>query len=104
MTNEPISEQYRLKAQEWVDADSAANILEESKSAVMAQKMAGYGDIPVSKAELYVKSSQSWRDYLEAMVNARTKANHLKVEVEYIRMRYFEEQGMNANRRVEMRL
>ena len=104
MTNEPISEQYRIRALEWVEADSAANLLEESKSAVMAQRMAGCGDIPVSKAEMFVKASQSWRDYLEAMVNARTKANKLKVEVDYLKMKYFEEQGTNANRRAEMRL
>jgi hypothetical protein len=32
-SNLPLSEQFRIVAKKWVDADSAASILEESKSA-----------------------------------------------------------------------
>ena len=52
--DQPLSEQFRVVAKRWVDLDAAANLLEETKSAVLAQKMAELGDMPVSKAEMKV--------------------------------------------------
>ena len=37
---QPISEEYRIVAKQWVDAEAAASLLEDTKSAVLAQKMA----------------------------------------------------------------
>jgi hypothetical protein len=102
--NLPISEQYRLAAETWVQADAAANFLEESKSAVLAKMMAKLGDIPVSRAEMQTKASDEWTDYITNMVTARERAALLKVEVEFLRMRFSEWQSANANRRAEMRL
>lgn len=59
--NAPLSEQFRLAAKDWVDKDSAASMLEETKSAVLSQRMAALGDMAVSKAELQVKASPEWR-------------------------------------------
>jgi len=103
-SNEPSSEQYRTMATRWVELDSAATMLEEAKTAVLAQKKSQQGDIPDSHAERIVKASPSWHDYMEKMVHARKQANLAKVEVDYIKMRYWEEAGMNADRRVEARL
>lgn len=102
--NLPISEQYRLIAKKWVDADSAANLLEETKSAFLAKLMAARGDMPVSKAEMQVKASDEWSDYIGKMVRAREQAALLKAQLEFIRMRFSEWQSSNANRRAEMRL
>jgi putative sterol carrier protein len=99
-----ISEQFRLAAKDWVDKDSAANMLEETKSAVLSQRMAALGDMPVSKAEMAVKASQEWRDFIEGMVNARTAANLAKMKLEYIRMRFSEWQSKEANARAERKL
>jgi putative sterol carrier protein len=99
-----ISEQFRLAAKDWVDKDSAANMLEETKSAVLSQRMAALGDMPVSKAEMAVKASQEWRDFIEGMVNARTAANLAKMKLEYIRMRFSEWQSKEATSRAEKRL
>lgn len=104
MSNLPISEQYRLTAKEWVEADAAANLLEETKSAVLSQHMAALGDMPVSKAELAVKSTADWHQYLTEMVEARKKANLLKVKCEWLRMRFMEWNSENATRRAEMKL
>lgn len=104
MSNLPISEQYRLTAKEWVEADAAANLLEETKSAVLSQHMAALGDMPVSKAELAVKSTAQWHQYLTEMVEARKKANLLKVKCEWLRMRFMEWNSENATRRAEMKL
>lgn len=100
----PISEQYRVVAKAWVDADSAANLLEETKSAVLARMMLSCGDMPVSRAEMQVKGSDDWREFVTKMVEAREKAALLKVKLEYIRMKFHEWQSVEASRRAEMRL
>lgn len=103
-SNELWSEQYRVAAEDWVSKDTAASLLEEVKSAVLAQRMAALGDIPVSHAERQVKASPEWYDYVTKTVKAREAANLAKVRAEYIKMRAMEEQSSNANKRAEMRL
>jgi hypothetical protein len=100
----PLSEQYRLAAKDWVDLDNKARLMEETKSAVLSQKMSALGDMPVSKAELKVKASSEWMDYIKEMVEARTAANLAKVKVEWIRLRFMENQSKEANARAEMKL
>lgn len=102
--NLPLSEQFRLIAKKWIDADAAASILEETKSAFLAQKMAEQGDVPVSRAEMAVKASSEWSLYVHDMVEARKKAALLKAQLEYIRMRFTEQQSVEATRRAEMKL
>ena len=103
-SNMMISEQYRIIAKKWVDADSAANLLEETKSAFLNQKMLAQGDMAVSKAEMIVKASPEWKEYIEQMIEARKQANLYKVQLEYIRMQFYEWQSHNATRRAEMKL
>lgn len=102
--NLPLSEQYRLIAKKWVDADSAANLLEESKSAFLAKQMTILGDMPVSRAEMQVKASDGWTDYIDKMVKARAQASLLKVQLEYIRMKFMEWNSQTATQRAEMKL
>jgi len=103
-SNRPLSEQFRIIAKKWVDADGAASMLEETKSAVLSKMMVGLGDMPVSKAEMQVKASEAWRDHITQMVEARSQASLLKVQMEYIRMKFHEWQSHAANRRAEMKL
>jgi hypothetical protein len=100
----PISEEYRLIAHQWVDAEAAAELLEQTKSAYLAKRMVALGEMPVSKAETLVKASDGWTDYLHKMIAAREKATGLKVQLEYLRMKHMEWQSENATRRAEMRL
>lgn len=104
MTNQPISEQFRIVAKQWVDADNAARMLEETKTAVLSQKMKALGDLPAAHAERDVKASPDWQEHIKEMVEARSRANKLKVQMEYIRMRFQEQSSFDANRRAEMRL
>lgn len=104
MTDRPISEEYRIVAKKWVDADAAANLLEETKSAVLSQQMAELGDMPVSRAEMQVKASGQWHQHIEAMVEARKQANTLKCQLEYIRMKFSERQSEEATARAERKL
>lgn len=99
-----ISERYRITAKEWVELDHAARLMEETKSAVLSQRMAALGDMPVSKAELQVKASDEWHGFVKAMVDARTSANLKKVELEWLRMRFSEQQSREATERAEKRL
>ncbi len=102
--NAPISERYRLAADEWVKLDGAARLLEETKTAVLSQMMASLGDMPVSRAELTVKSTDDWKEFVTEMVKARTAANEQKVKVEYLRMQFAEWNSNEANARIERKL
>lgn len=105
MTTElPISEQYRLVAKRWVDAEAAASVLEDTKSAVLSQKMVALGDMPVSKAEMTVKASTDWVTHVHSIIDARKQANLLKVQLEYLRMRSGEQSSAEATKRAEMKL
>jgi len=87
-----------------VEAETAASLLEETKSAVLSKMMADLGDIPVSRAEMRIKATQDWRDYIEKMVEARSQASMLKVEMEFIKMQFSEWQSREATKRAEMKL
>jgi hypothetical protein len=102
--NLPISEQYRIVAKQWVDSDNAARMLEETKTAVLSQRMKALGDVPAAHAERDVKASPDWQEHIREMVDARSKANRLKVQMEYLRMKFQEQSSFEANRRAEMRL
>jgi hypothetical protein len=104
--DQPISEQYRIIAKEWVQLDGAARMLEASKDAVLSQTIMRYGTNAASMAaaERLAKSSDEWVDYVKKMVEARTAANLKKVHLEFIRMRHSEWIAGDANARAERRL
>ena len=99
-----ISEQYRLEAKNWVELDAAANLLEETKSANLSQMMLATNADSVSKSEMLAKASPQWGEYIEKMVEARRQANLSKVKLEWIRMRFSEQQSQEATARAERRL
>ena len=104
MSNQPISEQYRLAALEWVDLDNAARLLEETKTIALSTSMKALGDLPVTSAEREVKCTLAWKEFVESIVTARTKANRSKVQLEFLRMQHSEQMSMEASIRHEMRL
>lgn len=103
-SNQPLSEQYRLAATDWVEKDSAANLLEDLKSAMLSQRMALLNEKTVSKAEMEVKASPEWEDYITKTVEARKAANLAKVTCEYLRMKFWECNSHEATERVERRM
>jgi hypothetical protein len=62
------------------------------------------GDVPVSRAELTVKASPEWADYIKKMVRAREQANLARIEAEFLKMRFTEWQSQDANQRQELRM
>lgn len=101
---ELLSELYRLAGEDWADKEAAAQILEDSKSSVMAQWQTELGDIPVNRAEQTVKASARWRSYIQDTVDARKAANLAKITLEVLRMRAMEYQAKEANQRTELRI
>lgn len=100
----PFSERFRVAGEDWVDKESAAQLLEDTKSAIMAQKQAALGDLPVNRAEQIVKASPEWEIYLHKIVEARKEANLAKITMETERLRFMENQSREANARAEMKL
>lgn len=100
----PFSERFRVAAESWVDAENAAQLLEDTKSIVMAQRQAQLGDIPVNRAEQTIKASPDWQRYVESIIEARKVANMAKVKMEYEKLRFMENQSREASTRAEMRL
>lgn len=100
----PISEQFRIVARAWVDAEAAAQLLDETKSSVLAQKMSALGDMAVNKAEMTVKASKDWHEHLRAIVDARREANLKKVHMDYLRMREREQDRASWANRTEHKM
>ena len=105
MSDKPLSEQYRLVAKEWVDAHSAASLMEETKSQTVAYRMSLLGnEVPIGRREMEVKASLEYRDYVREMVALRKQADLLKVKMEWVRMRFQEWNSAEASKRAEMKL
>lgn len=104
MVTKPISELWRESATRWVELEAAADLLESTKSAVLAQLMSKCGDMPVSKSEMTVKASPQWKEHVERIAKAREAANLAKVEVDYLRMRHSEAMSKEATDRLEAKL
>ena len=103
-SNEPISTQYGRLGEEWADAEAAARAMEEAKTSILAQRMMALGDMPVSKAEMIVKGSKEWQDYLRSLGSARTNANKLKIRLDVLKMRHSEWINQTATERHVSRL
>ena len=100
----PFSERFRVAAEDWVDKENAAQLLEDTKSIVMAQRQAQLGDLPINRAEQMIKASPDWERYVKSIVEARTAANLAKIKMEYERLRFMENQSREANARAELKL
>jgi hypothetical protein len=89
-------------------ADAAASLQEELKTAtfetIKSKLMVELGDMPENKAERLVKSSEEWKAYVTTMCANRAEASRRKVQLEYVRMRFCEQQSVEANQRHEARL
>src|SRR5512139_389183 len=104
-SNLPLSEQYRIVAKQWVDQDNAATILEETKSSVLAEMKAELikadPNLADNAADRMVRATKEWREWVINMVNQRTMANRLRMQLKYIEMRHSEHQSFEATKRAE---
>lgn len=103
-SNEPLSYQWHQVAQRWVEAESAADLLENTKSAVLSQMMSRRPEASVAAKELAVKASVEWEDYVTRIAKARKEANLLKVEKEFMTLRFWEANSQAATERALAKL
>jgi hypothetical protein len=105
---QPISEQFRIVAKQWCDADAAASLMEELKTTTLEKMKSDLierdGPMPDNTATRLAKCNSEWTDYLTQMCKHRAEANRLKCQMEYIRMRHREWIGADATARAEMKL
>lgn len=105
---QPISEQFRIVAKQWVDKDAAASLMEELKSTTLEKMKADIieadGPMPDNTATRLAKCHKDWTAYINQMCKHRADANLLKVQLEYLRMRHREWIGADATARAEMKL
>lgn len=82
--------------------------MEETKSAVFSEMMGKLISndlkLPVNRAEILAKSSDEYKEFVTQMVKLRSRANLLKVQLEFIRMKFSEQQSVEATARAERRL
>lgn len=102
--NRPLSEQIGQAYYEWADINAAAQMLEECKSAFLAHKVSELGEMPASKAETAVKSSEDWKLYVVRMVRKRQEANRARARLEELRAKFSEWQSHEANMRQQNKM
>ncbi len=102
--DESWSEEYRKRGEIWVELKAAADLLKEAKTAALEQRKAALGDMAVNKAEMLVKASSSWYDYISNMIEAERKANLAKISLDYAKMQFQTYINKDANTRAEMKL
>lgn len=105
----PISEQYRIVARKWLDAENAAELmhelkttsLEALKSRIMAEQEIGMTD---AAAQRMAMNEPEWKEYIEKMCGHRADARKYKIQLEYFKMRHMEQQSIEATARAERKL
>ncbi|MBF9233958.1 hypothetical protein [Microvirga alba] len=106
--NRPLAEQWHDAAMAHVDAEAAASMLEETKSAVLAEmvsdELRSDPKMSVAKAETTVKASRRWREHVEGIVRARKAANRARVSRDYLKMRFSQWISEDANHRAGARV
>lgn len=106
--NQPISEQYARAGLDWADKEAAASILEDTRSAHLAEMVTKVIEanpgMALNRAESTVKASPEWREYVTSTVEARRVANRAKIKLDYLRMRAQEEMSRAANERLVAKL
>ena len=97
-------EAWRRAALEFVELDAAARLLEDTKSAVFSQLVKAQGDVPVNRAETEVRASEGWQRHVQAVVDARTRANRAHVEADFARMKVIEAAQDRADERQQFKM
>ena len=117
----PISEEFRLVAKAWCEADAAARLLEETRLSVLSKltldfqaSMRGGGKevaamegkiaMSAGRAEHFARASDEYREHIEKMVSAKTEANLRRVQMKYVEMKFSEWQSSDANARRERQM
>lgn len=103
MDFEEYTEQFRIKALKWANANGEAERLEHMRKVILGELVNQIGG-PITKAEHEAHGHKHYVQHIRDMTHARTKANIAKGEMEFMRMRFEAWRTVNATRRAEMKL
>lgn len=90
--------------EEWADADAAASLLEETKSAVRARLMLEAEGTTASAKEMYALADPDYDKHIKSMVSARKLANKMKVRYDSAKVLAEMRRSEESTRRAEMNL
>jgi hypothetical protein len=108
LSNQPLSEQYRLAGRRWADLEAAAKLLEETKAIQLSQwileEREKDQDLAHNTAEARVKAGAKWQKLIENTIRLKRRANKARVYMKSVEMRFSEQQSFEATMRAEMKL
>ena len=102
-----LREEWRLISLEWSAAEDEAARLEEKRKVLLAQMKIELMDshkMPASRAEDVARSSPQFGQHLEAMHQARRRANDLQIKKTNADRLYWDANNRAANDRAERRM
>lgn len=88
----------------WADLNAAADLLEETKGALLAKLAAERFDMPAWKAEAEAKAHPDYVAHVEKMVKARQAANRARVRYDSGKAYVELARSAESTRRAEMSL
>ena len=101
-----VYHQMQHLGNKWADAHAEAEMLEEAKKCVLSTITLHYisdGETKAS-AEVRAYASQEYQDHIKKMVEARRRANVLKIELESTKTHLNLTRTYEATRREEMKM
>ena len=99
-----VTERIVELGEEWADQNAAADILEETKTALLSELKTYSMEKSDAAKETEAKANPKFREHLEAMVEARRIANRAKVNYEAAKTWTDLLRTKEANLRAEMKL
>lgn len=94
-------ERWRLRAAEWLDAQSAADLLRETKNDVFAEIKSRMDGKSEAERDRLARVSQEWKDFRNKMIEAESEARRLKLRMKYEEMLFDAYRTEAANSRQE---
>lgn len=88
--------------EEWADAEAAAQLLEETRKTVLAEEMRKSTASSIAAKEMEALASDTYRRFVEGMVNARKAANKARVRYDSAKVLSELRRSQESSRRAEM--
>ena len=99
-----IAHRFVELGHKWVDADAAASLLEETKKTVFAEMMRQSNENTIGAKEAFAASHTTYKEHIDAMVEARRVANRALVEYKAAQVWIDMARSVESSRRAEMNL
>lgn len=103
-----IAEEFRIVANQYVEAMAVLDTYEELKTTRLEQFKSDLikelGDMADNKAERLVKSGTKWEEYLNGLLASKKAAHKLRLQLEWIRIKERVEDRMSWLQRTEHKM